>query len=776
MAQDIHNPASNYGAQGNFYGAVNFYQNVAPRTVDPNALARAQALLAQMPVDASVPIPEPGQLAPISFLNQLTPNPLFTGREEELRQLARQFTSVGTAAITTGIGGIGKTQLAVEFAHRYGPYFAGGVFWISCENPDAVGTAVLACGARGLVDWRTDYAGLPADQQLPLTLSAWQSPLPRLLIFDNCEDERVLAAWQPPVGGCRVLVTSRRTQWSPTLRVATLPLDSLTEAQAIELLQRYRPDPDLLILRKIVNEVGCLPLALHLAGSYLRKYRSVKAQHYYDELVAMSLTHESLTGRGAAWSPTGHELDIARTIALSYDKLDPAFASDAAAQTILAAAAAMAPGEPIPPQALRTAFAPMGERAQMLLAEDGIARLAELGLLEHEEDDTVRIHRLIAAFVQRQGNAAEAVAGMRATVITAVEAAREDWNTYLEVMTPWQVHLLHLADQRGADPRQTARLNQLAGEYLARIYQHTKAEIYYQQALTLFRQVGDRLGEANVQKAIGDVQQFRDDRIAALASYEVALTLFRQVGDRLGEANVQKAIGDVQQFRDDRDAALASYEVALTLFRQVGDRLGEANVQKAIGDVQQFRDDRDAALASYQTALTLFRQVGDRVGEANTLAAQGKLALISDDQPQADQFLAQAITIYQHIGDRYSVPAQTGNYGWALRRIGQPERARPYLLQAAELFAAMGLDDYAEQHRRAAETPVETTEQQIARIIAETEAAVAQALADDDDVQRTTLAEQIEVRAQWAAEGEAEGSPYLALAASLRELRTQLDV
>ncbi|MFL5661314.1 MAG: tetratricopeptide repeat protein, partial [Ktedonobacteraceae bacterium] len=74
----------------------------------------------------------------------------------------------------------------------------------------------------------------------------------------------------------------------------------------------------------------------------------------------------------------------------------------------------------------------------------------------------------------------------------------------------------------------------------------------------------------------------------ALESYEQALSLFRQVSSKLGEANVRKAMGNVQQFRDEREAALESYEQALSLFRQVGDRLGEANVLQAMGDVQQF--------------------------------------------------------------------------------------------------------------------------------------------------------------------------------------------
>jgi tetratricopeptide (TPR) repeat protein len=207
-----------------------------------------------------------------------------------------------------------------------------------------------------------------------------------------------------------------------------------------------------------------------------------------------------------------------------------------------------------------------------------------------------------------------------------------------------------------------------------------------------------------VLRAIGDVQQFRKEMDAALASYEQALMLFRVVGDRLGEANVLRAIGDVQQFRQEVDAALASYEQALMLFRAVGARLGEANVLRAIGDVQQFRQEADTALASYEQALMLFRAVGDRLGEANVLGSQGQLALVSGDQARADQLLDQVINIYRMIGNNYGVAAQIGNYGWALIRVGRRDDARSYLLRAAELFAAMGLDNYAERHRQAAES------------------------------------------------------------------------
>jgi hypothetical protein len=58
-------------------------------------------------------------------------NPLFVGRDADLRTLAAAFKGGGAAAITTGIGGVGKTQLASEFTHRYGQFFMGVVFWLS---------------------------------------------------------------------------------------------------------------------------------------------------------------------------------------------------------------------------------------------------------------------------------------------------------------------------------------------------------------------------------------------------------------------------------------------------------------------------------------------------------------------------------------------------------------------------------------------------------------------------------------------------------------------
>jgi hypothetical protein len=89
--------------------------------------------------------------------------------------------------------------------------------------------------------------------------------------------------------------------------------------------------------------------------------------------------------------------------------------------------------------------------------------------------------------------------------------------------------------------------------------------------------------------------------------------------------------------------------------------------------------------------------------EAERLVEQGKTALLQGDQTEADQLLDQAATIYRQIGDAYAIAAQTGNYGWALRRAGQIEQSQPYLRRAAEHFMALGMPDFALRHSQAAD-------------------------------------------------------------------------
>ncbi|MCX7789529.1 MAG: tetratricopeptide repeat protein [Chloroflexaceae bacterium] len=89
--------------------------------------------------------------------------------------------------------------------------------------------------------------------------------------------------------------------------------------------------------------------------------------------------------------------------------------------------------------------------------------------------------------------------------------------------------------------------------------------------------------------------------------------------------------------------------------------------------------------------------------QADALIVQGRALLEQGDLARATDLLNQAVRLYWAAGEQYAAAAQIGNYGWALRRKGRPDLARPYLEQAAALFEQLGLQDFAERHRFAAE-------------------------------------------------------------------------
>lgn len=148
------------------------YHDVRPASIDPAHLDAALVKLATMPLD-TIPAsaaPPVGSRMPLSY------NPLFVGRGDEFKRLAAHLkggttVAVGQIAAATGIGGIGKTQLAATFVHHYGQFFAGGVYWLNFDNGANVPTEIAQCGAV-MNDLRLDYAHLPLADQVCLVLAA----------------------------------------------------------------------------------------------------------------------------------------------------------------------------------------------------------------------------------------------------------------------------------------------------------------------------------------------------------------------------------------------------------------------------------------------------------------------------------------------------------------------------------------------------------------------------------------------------------------------------
>ncbi len=377
--------------------------------------------------------------------------------------------------------------------YRYGHYFAGGVFWLSFANADAVPAEVAVCTIALGQELRLDVRTLPVDEQVYLVLSCWQNLLPRLLVFDNCEEERLLARWRPRIGGCRMLITSRREVWHPDLGVSVVPLDVLPRAKSVELLGTYRSDLSVRDRELIAQELGDLPLALSVAGSYLHTYQEsplgVPKQYLLALRQVSPLEHSSLQQEGSTYT-TGHTEHVARTFALSYEQLNPEEMIDATALQLLAHAACFAPGEPIPRDLLRRTMGPEEEEEEERFVK-ALKRVHALGLLTTQQEGAQQMHRLLVPFVQKRfmstGAATEAQTAVEEAVL---RRAREVNDTgYPAPLLRLQEHLRTVtARASGRGDVMAADLNAALGRHLHMIGAYQEAQGYIERALSIREQ------------------------------------------------------------------------------------------------------------------------------------------------------------------------------------------------------------------------------------------------------------------------------------------------
>jgi tetratricopeptide (TPR) repeat protein len=442
------------GALPNRSAAERFWECSGKANTTPAPLPlEFDALFTTQPLDLPPTIEGTGTL-PSAHRLRLAANPCFVGRVEILTQLASALSPALATAAVTGIGGMGKTQLALEFAHRYGRFFYGGVFWISMGDPHAIPAEIADCGGTGRMELRADYEKLPQNEQVALVQAAWSAPAPRLLVFDNCEDEQLLALWRPVSGGCRVLITSRRTHWDPTLGVQFIPLGGLQRDESLQLLSRlsgwdkgHRDS-----LEAIAEELGDLPLALHLAGGFLGRYRAmITPTDYVADLRRLLLFHPSIHEPAhMPVSPTGYRHGVDAAIALSYARLNQPGLETEIAFALLLRMSFFAPGDLVARDLLYdTLDSGKATSAERRVFEDALIRLINLGLIETGANGVLRMHRLIAAFVQLQVTSDD-IGGAARTAVeqSAGRAARraDDFRDY-SLMHALQPHLRLLADR-----------------------------------------------------------------------------------------------------------------------------------------------------------------------------------------------------------------------------------------------------------------------------------------------------------------------------------------
>ena len=236
---------------------------------------RPRPTAAAFPGEAAGPSPDSGEKARFPGLgpkitNLPSRNLNFSGRDGQLLTLHDNLHAGLTAVVLPtaavhGLGGVGKTQLVLEYAHRFASDY-DVVWWISAEQPTSA-AAALAELARRL--------GIPEaanqDEMVAGLFDLLRDQARWLLVYDNAESPAQLSGLLPPGGRGHVLVTSRWSAWGA--QASPLELDVLVRAESIEFLRRRTGTRDDQGLAALAELVGDLPLALEEAAAYLEETR-----------------------------------------------------------------------------------------------------------------------------------------------------------------------------------------------------------------------------------------------------------------------------------------------------------------------------------------------------------------------------------------------------------------------------------------------------------------------------------------------------------------------
>ena len=501
-------------------GAVNFF-------LPPDVLLWILTSYTPPPPPAPDILPDPGPLPP-GFRIPFQRNALFTGRAEPLKALARALLEGdGRSALVTqavaGLGGVGKTQLAVEFAYRYGRFFHG-VHWVNAGEAEGMGAKVAACGeAMGLLDWPEKQ-----PEQVARTLSEWQRGGPRLVVLDNLEEVKAAREWLARLrgGAVRVLVTARRTDWPGYLGLRALRLESFTPGESRAFLRQYLPDGRATEadLEELAERLYHLPLALELAGRYLAQPRRLSIRGYLEKLETLWDDPSMAGWRADLGNPTAHDLSLAATFAVSWQRV-----TDETARRLFLLAGYCAPNQAIPCQVLEEA-AEIDREA----CDEALGVLTGLGLVEMGEPEAgASIHPLLAEYACKIAPSSPEGEGALAALADALVALATQANqTGLPArFAPLRPHVAAVAAAaQEAGLKGAGTLWNESGYHLQMVADYVGARAAFERALAIDERAfgPEHPNVARDVNNLGLVLKDLGELSGARAAYERALRIFEK--------------------------------------------------------------------------------------------------------------------------------------------------------------------------------------------------------------------------------------------------------
>jgi len=665
-----------------------------------------------------------GPVTPVTAAGQTTvPRQLpvavshFTGRATELDALSGMLadtTAARTAVISAvaGTAGVGKTALAVHWAHQAAGRFRDGQLYVNLRGFGPSGTpAAPEAAVRGFLD----ALGVPPGQIPPgpeAQVGLYRSLLAdrrMLIVLDNARDEQQVRPLLPASPGSLVLVTSRSQLGGLAAAEGArlISLDVLTHAEAVQLLAgriggaRAAAEPA--AVNRIAGLCAHLPLALAVAAA-----RAAARPGF--PLAALAAELADAAARLDALDAGDPGSSVRAVFSWSTRQLTP----DAARMFRLLG---IHPGPDItvPAAASLAAIAEAGARRLLgglarahLIAEQVPGRYAFHDLLrayaaeqarqtDSDSDRREAIGRVLDHYLHTAAGAARrlkpaqelvvlapprpgATPGEPADQSQALAWFEAEHQVLLAAATlaagsgfdahawqlPWAMaSFLHArghwqeraAAQRTALAAATrlgdAAAQALSGRLLAiactHLGDHDQARCHFASSLALYQRLGNRRGEAKIHQNLAVLAERQGRYADALGHAEQALRLFQAVGDKASGADALNNIGWCHGLLGDYQQARAFCRQALTLSAETGDRCLEGYAWDSLGYAEHHLGNLAEAATCYQRALSLHRESGDRFLEADTLTHLGDNRHAAGELAQAREAWQQALAILDDV-------------------------------------------------------------------------------------------------------------------------------
>jgi DNA-binding SARP family transcriptional activator/tetratricopeptide (TPR) repeat protein len=652
----------------------------------------------------AVPVPRPAA-AP----RQLPAAPkVFTGRAGVLAELDRSLAAVDTSAsvvMVTGTAGVGKTSVAVHWAHRVRDRFPDGQLYLNLRGFDPAGTPVGAAEAiRSLLEaLEVPAARIPpgVDSQAGLYRSELTGRR-MLILLDNARTADQVRPLLPGAPGCLVLVTSRNQLAGlvATDQAHPIPLNLLDPVEARDLLldrlgpQRINPEPA--AVDAIIARCVGLPLALAVTAARAAVRPNIPLAAVAAELesagglapfvdrdpavdvrAVLSCSYRVLTAAGARLfrllsAYPGPELGAAAAVSLAGGRTGEVHAALAelvgACLLIETGAGRYALHDLLRAYATELVSVAEGDQARQRILDHYLrtAHTAAIALEPHRDPTnlppalpgvTPEVPRSPGGWFAAEYPAVVAAVHVAARAgydrpvwglawsLTDVFNRTGRWHDQVACFTAAVE-----AAQRDGGPPQVAYARRILARGLTRLGRQGEALDHLDRAVEVFERIADPVGQAHTHIMTSFVYESLNKPRDALRHDRRALELFRAGEHRVGEARALNNVGWRLITLGDYQQAIVHCEQAYTLCRRLGDRYDEANVADSLGLAHLRLGHHRKAIAYYRSALTLYQEVGHRVGEALCLMRLGDAHRLAGDPGLARPAWQQALAILADVG------------------------------------------------------------------------------------------------------------------------------